>query len=79
MAKHVNHGKTVLYILIFIGFLLMEFPGVYFFNRIDPVIFGLPFIYSFNLIMWLIMVILMFIGYKTKWGRGGAFTGKEDA
>ncbi|GHT79872.1 hypothetical protein FACS1894130_09920 [Spirochaetia bacterium] len=78
MAKQKNRIKTVLYVLIFIGFLLMEFPGVYFFNRIDPMIFGLPFIYGFNIIMWAVMVILMFIGYKTNWGRGSDFTDKEE-
>ncbi|MFP3040735.1 DUF3311 domain-containing protein [Treponema primitia] len=74
--KHYT-GRTVLFLLIFIGFLIMEFPGVLFFNRIDPIIFGLPFIYSFTLIMWVIMVVLMYIGYKTNWGKGKNFNGKE--
>jgi len=78
MEKQKNPIKKTLYVLILIGFLIMEFPGVYFFNRIDPQIFGLPFIYGFNIIMWAVMVILMFIGYKTNWGKGKDFIGKEN-
>ncbi|MDR0689647.1 MAG: hypothetical protein LBG08_05215 [Spirochaetaceae bacterium] len=77
MKKRIYPGRILLFLLIFIGFLIMEFPGVLFFNRIDPMIFGLPFIYSFTLIMWAVMVVFMFIGYKTNWGRGKNFTGKE--
>jgi hypothetical protein len=73
MAKQSNPVKTTLFILIVLGFMLMEFPGVFFFNRIDPIIFGLPFIYAFNIIMWAVMCVFMFIGYKTKWGRGSGF------
>ncbi|MDR1893582.1 MAG: hypothetical protein LBQ61_02665 [Spirochaetales bacterium] len=77
MAKKSYPGRKLLFLLIFIGFLIMEYPGIYFFNRIDPVIFGLPFIYSFTLIMWAVMVVLMLIGYLTNWGKGKDFTGKE--
>lgn len=78
MEKKRYPVRTLLYVLIFIGFLIMEFPGVFFFNKIDPMIFGMPFIYSFNIIMWAIMVVIMFIGYRTNWGRGKDFKGKEE-
>lgn len=60
--------RTALWILIFIGFLIMEFPGILFINRIEPMLFGMPFIYSFTIIMWVYMCILMLIGYKKNWG-----------
>ena len=65
--------RSVLWILIIIGFAIMEFPGIFLINRLEPMIFGLPFIYSFTIIMWAIMVILMFIGYQTNWGKGRDF------
>ncbi len=65
--------RTVLWILIVIGFLIMEYPGILFFNRIDPMIFGLPFIYSFTIIMWAIMCVIYYVGYRTNWGKGSSF------
>lgn len=62
--------RTLLWVLLIIGFMIMEWPGIYFINRIDPMIFGMPFIYGFTIIMWAVMVIIMFIGYKTNWGKG---------
>lgn len=60
--------RTILWTLIIIGFLIMEYPGILFINRIDPMLFGMPFIYSFTIIMWIYMSILMLIGYKKNWG-----------
>ncbi|MDI9493395.1 MAG: hypothetical protein QM289_02715 [Bacillota bacterium] len=48
----------------------MEFPGVFFFKGMsDPYISGFPFIYSFNLIMWAYLVVVIFIAYKLNWGE----------
>ena len=66
--------------LIFLGFALIEFPGIFFINRVEPRIFGLPFIYAFTLIIWFFLCILMFIGYKIKWGfedKGNAKRGDK--
>ncbi len=68
MAKQSSTLSKTLWALILIGFAIMQFPGIFFINRIDPMIFGLPFIYGFTIIMWAYMVIIMFIGYKTNWG-----------
>jgi hypothetical protein len=65
--------RTALFVLIIITFMIMEFPGVFFFNRIDPMLFGLPFIYGFNIIMWAVMCVLFLIGYLTSWGKGADF------
>lgn len=61
-------GILVLWILIIVGFSAIEFPGIFFINRIEPTIFGLPFIYGFTLIVWFYLCILMYVGYKMKWG-----------
>lgn len=71
--KKSNSFKTLLWGLIILGFAIMEFPGIFFINRVEPMIFGLPFIYGFIIIMWAIMCILFYIGYKTSWGRGSDF------
>jgi len=70
-------GRTVIWVLLVIGFMIMEFPGVYFFNRIDPMILGLPFIYSFTIIMWAIMCLILLVAYLTNWGRGRGFVEGE--
>lgn len=58
----------ILWILIFLGFSAIEFPGIFFINRIEPTIFGLPFIYGFTLIVWSYLCVLMYVGYRMKWG-----------
>ncbi len=64
-------GKTkLIWILLLIGFMCMEFPGVLFFkNMSEPYIFGFPFIYAFNLIMWAYMVVVILIAYLMNWGE----------
>lgn len=54
--------------LIFLCFAVVEFPGIFFINRMEPRLLGLPFIYGFTLIVWFILCILMYIGYLMKWG-----------
>lgn len=69
----------LLWVLIIAGFAVIEFPGIFFINRIEPTVFGLPFIYGFTLIMWFYLCVLMFIGYKLKWGFGDSEkTGKSE-
>jgi putative solute:sodium symporter small subunit len=64
-------GKAkVIWILLLIGFMCMEFPGVFFFKDMsEPYIFGFPFIYAFNLIMWAYMVVVILIAYLMNWGE----------
>jgi hypothetical protein len=61
---------TILYlILLIIGFCFMEFPGVFFFkDKIDPYIFGFPFIYGYIIIWWIYMCVIMLIAFLTNWG-----------
>lgn len=68
-AKMSRKAK-IIWILILIGFLCMEFPGVFFFkDKSEPYIFGFPFIYAFNLIMWGYMIIVILVAYLLNWGE----------
>ena len=64
-----NKVKTRINLLLLAGFALIEFPGIFFINRIDPLILGMPFIYSFVLIVWANMCIILFYAYKKGWGE----------
>ncbi|WP_410489338.1 DUF3311 domain-containing protein [Bacillus sp. DTU_2020_1000418_1_SI_GHA_SEK_038] len=64
-----NKVKFRINMLLLGGFALIEFPGIFFINRIEPVIFGMPFIYSFVLIVWVYMCITLFYAYKKNWGE----------
>ena len=60
----------IIRVLLVIGFLAMEFPGVLFFKDIaEPHIFGLPFAYGFMLIGWIYMCVILFWAYKCNWGE----------
>lgn len=63
--------KTKVYwILILIGFMAMEFPGVFFFKSMsEPYIFGFPFIYGYILCLWAYMCIVIFIAFRDNWGE----------
>jgi len=71
MSKRKMSGKTkLIWILLLIGFLAMEFPGVFFFQKTsDPFILGFPFIYGYILCWWAYMCAILFYAYKTGWGQ----------
>ena len=71
--------RTLIWVLLVIGFMIMEFPGVFFINRIEPMIFGMPFIYGFTVSMWARMCVILLVGYKTNWGKGASFVENPDA
>ncbi|WZL73489.1 hypothetical protein QBE52_01790 [Clostridiaceae bacterium 35-E11] len=81
MVKKRKEGVTtkILWILIILGFAIMEFPGIYFINRIEPMILGMPFIYGFTMIMWAYMCIVLLIAYKTNWGKYSGFIDDKDS
>lgn len=72
-------GKAkLIWVLILVGFLCMEFPGVLLFKDMsEPYIFGFPFIYAFNLIMWGYMIIVILAAYLMNWGEPKAEQKKE--
>lgn len=73
MEKQRKTKTKLIWVLLIIGFAIMEFPGIYFINRVEPMIFGMPFIYGFILIMWAYMCIVLLYAYQTNWGRGPNF------
>lgn len=69
MSKMTKKSRVIL-ILTLIGFAAMEFPGIFFIqHRMEPRIFGLPFIYGYMILCWIYMCILFFYAYKVDWGR----------
>lgn len=64
-----NKRIIILWIAIIVAFATIEFPGIFFINRVRPFIFGLPFIYGFTLIMWFALCLFLLIGYLMKWGK----------
>ena len=60
---------VTIWILLILGFATMEFPGIFFINKIEPYIFGFPFIYGFTIIMWVYMCVVLFAAYKLNWGK----------
>jgi SSS family solute:Na+ symporter len=60
-----------MWILLLFGFSLIEFPGIYFINRIEPKILGMPFLYGFVLITWIGLCAVLFYAYLTDWGAKG--------
>lgn len=67
--KRRNKIKLRIWLLLIIGFALIEFPGVFFINRVHPLIMGFPFIYGFVIIVWVYMCFVLFYAYKRNWGE----------
>lgn len=62
--------SKILWILMLIGFMFMEFPGIFFYwDKADPYIFGFPFIYGWNLIWWAYFVVVILWAYLSDWGE----------
>ena len=79
MSKRKMSGQSkLIWILLLIGLAAMEFPGVFFFqNKVDPFIFGFPFIYGYVLCWWIYMCAVMLFAYKTRWGQPKGEGGDE--
>lgn len=59
-----------LWTLILAGLAVLQFPGILFYYDVaEPRIFGMPFIYGFNFVVWLFLCVVLFIAYKLHWGR----------
>lgn len=70
--------SLVIWALLLLGLAAMEFPGVFFFHkRAEPEIFGLPFIYGYNIIWWAYMCAVMLYAYLTRWGRAPIARGAD--
>lgn len=69
MSK-MSKKSWIILLLVLFGFGAMEFPGVFFIqNKIEPKIFGIPFIYGYMICCWVYMCLVFFYAYKMNWGR----------
>ncbi len=75
--------RILIIILLLIGFTALEFPGILFVcDRVDPFIFGLPFLYGYVICGWIYMCCVLIYACGTGWGkhalrRGGLFDRKQ--
>ncbi len=68
-GRKMSKKTLVITILLVIGFAFMEFPGVFFFqSKVEPFIFGLPFIYGYIICWWVYMCAVLFYAYKVNFG-----------
>ncbi len=67
--KKQNKVKHRIWLLLIIGFVLIEFPGVFFINRVQPYILGFPFLYGFVILVWIYMCFVLLYAYKCNWGE----------
>lgn len=59
-----------LWTLIIVGLAAVQFPGILFYHDVaEPRIFGMPFIYGFNVLIWGLLCVVLLIAYRTRWGR----------
>ncbi len=73
-GKQLRNRKIILALFIFFGFMAMEFPGILIVRgRVEPFIFGLPFLYGYMFVCWLYMCVVMFVAFRTAWGRKSFF------
>ncbi len=73
-----NPRSTAIWVLLLVGFGAMEFPGVLFFaNKSEPEILGLPFIYGHMLLWWAYMCVVLLYAYRVHWGQPEHVEGAE--
>lgn len=69
MKKAGKHTQKIIWALIILGLGAIEFPGIFFINRIEPHIFGMPFLYGFVLLVWAFMCLVLGVAYYYNWGK----------
>jgi len=71
MSRKTPTPLTVtLWTLIIVGLAAVQFPGILFYHDVaEPRIFGMPFIYGFNVLIWGFLCVVLLIAYRTRWGR----------
>ncbi|MBT2600488.1 MULTISPECIES: DUF3311 domain-containing protein [Oceanobacillus] len=48
---------------------MLESPIILAANRVEPMIFGFPFLISWVLFWWLFCCVVLYIAYRTNWGK----------
>lgn len=71
MSRKTPTPLTVtLWTLIIVGLAAVQFPGILFYHDVaEPRIFGMPFIYGFNVLIWGFLCVVLLVAYRTRWGR----------
>ncbi len=70
--------KTIIIVLLVIGFGAIEFPGIFFvMDKVEPFIMGMPFLYGYIFCWWLYMCSVFFYAYRTGWGKHSFFHKKN--
>lgn len=69
MRKPGKHTQKIIWTMIIIGLAAIEFPGIFFINRIEPYIFGMPFLYGFVVLVWFYLCVVLGVAYYTRWGK----------
>lgn len=70
--------KTIIILLLIIGFGAIEFPGIFFvMDKVEPFIMGVPFLYGYIFCWWLYMCSVFFYAYRTSWGKHSFFHKKN--
>lgn len=70
IGRRPTRTSGVLWGCVIAGFAVMEFPGVLFFHdKAEPRVLGMPFIYGLIVILWAFMCVVLYVGYRTRWGR----------
>ena len=71
--------RAIIIVRLVIGFSAIEFPGIFFvMDKVEPFIFGLPFLYGYIFCWWLYLCTVFFYAYKTGWGKNKFFRNSKD-
>lgn len=70
-CRHLRKNKLGIFfhVVTIIGILMMESPIILLANRIEPKIFGFPFLIAWILFWWFICTLILLIAYQMDWGR----------
>ncbi|SFE58541.1 DUF3311 domain-containing protein [Alteribacillus iranensis] len=67
--KNRNNTRIFLFAASIFGLIMMESPLLLAANRVEPFIFGFPFLVAWILFWWAFCTILFFIAHKMNWGK----------
>ncbi|WP_249977867.1 hypothetical protein [Vreelandella olivaria] len=68
MLTYLTPRKLALYAGILFCFFMLESPIIMWANQIEPMLFGMPFFFLWNLFWWFALTALFLVAYLTNWG-----------
>ncbi|GAK04208.1 hypothetical protein JCM19037_2593 [Geomicrobium sp. JCM 19037] len=57
-----------LFFVVIVGLAMLQSPLLLLVNRVEPMIFGIPFLIFWIFSWWAFLTIFLFIAYKLNWG-----------